>query len=412
MAAAAALPLAPRTVAASHADDEAYWAGIAAQYDVDRSVVQLENAYWGVMARPVMAEYLRQVERVNRQSSAYARRAFYQDFADVRARLAGALGVSPDEIAITRNATEALTGLIGQYNRLWPGDAVLIADLDYDSMRSAFEALVKQRGVTLVRIDLPEPATYQGLIDAYAQAMAANPKLRLMLLTHLSHRTGLVLPVREIVAMARARGIDTIVDAAHSWGQIDFTLPDLDADFVGLNVHKWIGAPLGVGLMYIRKSRIADIDPDPADDSGHPESIIARVHTGTADFAAQLTVPAALDFHLGIGGAAKAKRLRALRDGWAEELRGLDGLEVLTPSDQRLHGAITSFRIRGLTSVKDNIGVTQALMERHRVFTVHRPGVAKGACVRVTPALFTKPGEIDAFKVALRDIVPKMARPA
>lgn len=382
---------------------EADWAAVVAQYDLPRGVIQLENGNWGKMARPVQATYLRMVERVNRDTSFYARRDMATDMAAVRERIAQAMGADLDELVITRNATEALKALIGGYNRLRPGDAVLYGDLDYDSMQAACDTLARRSGGSVVRIALPEPATFDGLIETYRAALDANPRVRLMLLTHLSHRTGLVIPVREIVAMARARGVDCIVDAAHSWGQLDFKLTDLGADFIGVNLHKWIGAPLGVGAAYIRRGRASAIDADasePADSDGAQ----ARVHTGTADFAAQLTVPAALDFQHAIGGPAREARLRALRDRWVNGVRGLSAIEVLTPADPRLHGAITSFRLKGRTSSPQNVALVEALLARHRIFTVARAGPAKGACVRVTPALFNTMADVDRLVEALRDV--------
>ena len=389
-------------------DNEAYWGSVAAHYDVTRDVIQLENGNWGIMARPVMATYAGLVERVNRESSYYARRDMIADLRAVRARVAAELGVGADEIVLTRNATEALKALIGGYNRLRPGDSVLYADLDYDAMAASMRSLARLRGVNVRRIGLPEPATYQGLIDAYAQAFDADPKIRMVLLTHLSHRTGLVLPLREIVAMARARGIDAIVDAAHSWGQLDFDFAARGVDFAGFNLHKWFGAPLGVGFMYVRKGRLDAIDPDLANEPG--PGIDARIHTGVVDYAAALAVPAALDFQAGIGAAAREGRLRALRDRWVGQVRELDGLDVLTPEDPRLHVGTTSFRIRGLASLEDNLAVTRALLERYRIFTVHRTDVAKGVCVRATPALFTSFADFDALAAALKDLVPRMRR--
>jgi len=384
------------------AGDEAYWRGIAAQYDVTHDVIQLENGNWGMMARPVLETYRAQVERVNRDTSYYTRRRFDADAMAARDALAADLGVPPDEIAFTRNATEALKALILGYNRLRPGDAVLYADLDYDSMQACMESLAARRGVSVLRIAIPEPATRQGLIDAYAAAFAANPRLRLVLLTHLSHRTGLVLPVREITAMAREKGIDAIVDAAHSVGQLDATLADLDCDFVGVNCHKWIGAPLGVGAVHIRKAALARIDYDPANPASDRDTVQARIHTGTSDFAALLTLPAALTFQQAIGRARRAARLRALRNRWVSKVRGVSGIEVLTPDDPALHGAITSFRFAGVTSVEGNVALAGRLLERHRIFTVHRTGVARGACVRVTPALFSTMDQMDRLAEALR----------
>lgn len=408
--AAAVAPVAGRLEAAPlsvgvRPDDESHWAAVAAQYDVIDDIIQLENGNWGMMARPVLAQYEAAVRRVNRATSYYARRGLFPDLVAVRARVAAKLGVAPEEIAFTRNATEALKALIGGYNRLRPGDGVLYADLDYDSMQACCESLKQSRGIEIIRIALPEPATYQGLIDHYEAALKANPHVRLILLTHLSHRTGLVVPVREIVAMARARGVDAIVDAAHSWGQLDFSLPDLDADFVGLNLHKWMGAPLGVGALYIRKTKVDLIDPDSANAPPFAANAQARVHTGTVDFAAQLTVPAALDFQDAIGDAVRAGRLRYLRDRWAETLRGTGGIEILTPDDPRLHGGITSFRFSGRTSEADNAAIAKRLLDEYRIFSVQRNGPASGACVRITPALFNSSRDMDLLVDAVKGLL-------
>ena len=384
------------------ADDEVAWDDIASQYDIPKGIIQLENGNWGVMARPVRRAYAQQTRRVNRDGSFYSRRLYGDDYAAIRARVAALLGVSPEEIVFTRGATEALQALIGGYSRLSPGDAVLLADLDYDAMQTAMRWLKIRRGADIVELRLPEPATHQGLIDTYARALDANPRIRLMLLTHLSHRTGLVLPVREIIAQAKARGVDVILDSAHAWGQLDFRLPVLGADFVGLNLHKWIGAPLGVGLMYVRRERLSEIEPFMGEVDRDGPTIDARIHTGTVNMAAILAVPAALDFHERIGATAKQARLCYLRSRWTESLRGQRGLDLLTPSDSRLHAGITSFRMTGKTSFAENTALAQRLLDQHGIFTVARGGVAAGACVRVTPAMFTRSKDIDQLSAALR----------
>ena len=374
------------------------WAQVAAQFDVPAEIIQLENGNWGMMARPVLAAYERHQRRVNRETSYYSRRGYGADLERIRARAAAALGVSTDEIAFTRGATEALQALIGGYNRLRPGDAVLYADHDYDAMQTAMRWLKVRRGVDVIAIDLPEPATHQGLIDAYAAALAAHPRVRMMLLTQVSHRNGLVLPVAEITAVARARGVDVILDSAHAWGQLDFRLPDLGADFVGLNGHKWIGAPLGVGVLYIRKDRLGDVDPFMGEDHVPPDDIRSRVHSGTANMAAFLALNEALDFHEAIGVTAKSARLTALQRAWTDPLRAMPGIDVLTPQDPRLVCAIGAFRLTGRTSEADNIALARRLLDQFAIFTVHRSGLSRGACVRVTPALFT--AEADVLKLA------------
>jgi selenocysteine lyase/cysteine desulfurase len=380
--------------------DSKYWDAIAAQFDMTREIVPFENGMWGMMPRSVLEAYRRKTEMVNRRNSFYARRQFDADLEKVRGRAARDLGVALEEIAFTRGATESLMTLINGYNRLKPGDAVLYADLDYDSTQAAFDWLGVHRGVDVVRIALPEPATHQNLIDTYEAALKAHPKVRLMLLTHVSHRTGLVLPVAEIVAMARKRGVDVIVDSAHAWGQLDFKLDDLKADFVALTCQKWIGAPVGTGLMYVRRSRIGDIDTAIGNGGFAQADIRARIHTGTSNFAAFLALDDALDFHETIGAPVKEARLRHLRDRWAEELRGR--IEILTPSDPRLTSGITSFRLRGHTSHAQNIADAETLLKRFNIFTVERSGVASGSCIRVTCAVFTREAEVDRLVAALR----------
>lgn len=398
---ATAMPFVPSVLSAAVSADD--WGSIAREYDVTREIIQLEHGNWGMMPRPVLQAYRAMIERVNRDTSYYARRGMAGDLEGVRAQVADAMGVAIEEIVLTRNATEAMKALILQYNRLQSGDAVLYADLDYDSMQASMQALATTRGVRVIKLALPEPATRQNLLDAYRMAFDADPGIRMVLLTHVSHRTGLVLPVAEIATMARQRGIDAIVDAAHSVGQLDFRLPELRADFIGMNLHKWIGAPLGVGALYIRKDRIDAIDPDPAEDPARTD-IDARVHTGTPDYAAQLTVPAALAFQAAIGGSRREARLKQLRDRWVRPLRDMPQVQILTPDDPAMYGAITSFRLRGRTSHDENVGLARTLLERHGIFTVHRDGLASGSCVRVTPALATQESELDRLVEAIREL--------
>ena len=275
-------PVRPLLGPESLAADTGYWQSVADLYDVTDEVAMLDNGYWGSMARPVVEAYERHTLEVNRGNAYYGRVQFPAEYEAARTRAAQALGVERDEIVFTRGATEALLALIGGYNKLRPGDVVLCADIDYDNMIKAVHWLKERRGVEVVSIAMPEPATYQALIDCYAQAMDRYPALRMMLLTHVNHRNGMVLPVAEIGRIARERGIDAIVDTAHGFGQLDMRIPALQADFVGINLHKWIGAPVGVGAVYIRRGRVADIDPYMGETDG--DDIRTRVHTGTVNF--------------------------------------------------------------------------------------------------------------------------------
>ena len=394
------IPAAPALPPAALAGDASYWASVARLYDVTDDVAMLDNGFWGAMPKPVLAEYQRQLGRVNHGNAYYGRMQFPSEFEAARAATARALGVGVDEIVLTRGATEALQALIGGYNRLRAGDVVLCADVDYDNMITTMGWLRTRRGVDVVQIAMPEPATYQSLIDRYALAMDSQPRLRLILLTHVNHRNGMVMPVAEITRMARERGVQVIVDAAHSVGQLDMRIADLGADFIGINLHKWIGAPVGVGAIYIRRGALRDIDPYMGETER--DDIRSRIHTGTVNFAAYLALPLALEVHQRIGVANKQARLHRLRNRWVEAARDIEGVEVLASSDPRLTSAIASFRLRGKTSVADNVALSKRLLEEHGVFAVMRDGLASGACVRVTPGIFTQESQLDRLIAALR----------
>jgi selenocysteine lyase/cysteine desulfurase len=391
--------------AAAAADDEAYWREVAAHYDVSRDFINLENAYYGIMSRPVADDFKRNIDILNRDNSRLLRQEFDRDGIEaIRVQLAQHLGVPSDEIAITRGATESLQNLISNYKLLKQGDTILYGDLDYDAMQYAMNDLAERHGARVGVVRIPEPATRQALLDVYEQALRANPRARLLLLTHISHRTGLVFPVDEIIRMARQRGVDVIADVAQSWGQLDYRLPDLQADFIGGNLHKWIGAPLGLGFIYIRKERLADIGVHLGDRDYAATDIRSRVHSGTLNAAGIMTIPKALELHARIGAAAKGARLRHLRDHWVRQARTIDKVEILTPDTAGMYGAVTSFRIRGLTTPEQNTALVRRLMEQHKIFTVARHGAVGGSCIRVTPALFTQPAQLDKLAVALRQI--------
>lgn len=381
---------------------------LPALWDVDRSVANLENAYWGVMPREIEAEYLEHSRFLNRRNTVFVRDALpgrerTAAMEAARAAVGRLLGAPASEFALTRNGTESLQNLILQYGRLTAGDAVLYADLDYDEMQQAMDALRQTRGVTVLRFAVPEPATTANILAAYERQLAAAPaRLKLLLVTHLSNRTGVVMPVKEIVAMARARGVDTIVDAAQTIGHLHYTLADLDADFVGFSLHKWLCAPIGTGAVWIRPSRLADIEPCMGSTMFAPDDTRSRSSVGTVNFAATMTVPSAVAFHERLGGLRKQQHLQFLRNYWVERVRDIRGLEILTPDDPARHGAVTSFRLPKMREYAAAQHMARILLEKHQILTVARRGLDKGAAVRVTPTLYNTTAELDRLVRALR----------
>ncbi|MRX07349.1 aminotransferase class V-fold PLP-dependent enzyme [Pseudoduganella sp. FT25W] len=382
------------------------WDAIAASYDIASDITNLENAYYGIMARPVLEDFKRNIDYLNRYNSFHLRREFDRaGMEQLRALLAAHTGVTAAELAITRGATESLQNLICNYRLVRRGDTIMYANLDYDAMQYAMNDLAQRSGARVALVRIPEPVNRQAAIDVYDKALRQNPRTRLLLLTHINHRTGFVLPVKEIIQLARSRGVDVILDVAQSWGQLDYKLPDLGADFIGANLHKWVGAPLGTGFLYIRKERLADIGVERGDEDYAVTDTRSRVHSGTFNAAALMTIPAALKLHDEIGVANRGRRLRELRDYWVRQVRGHDGVQILTPDDAGSYGAVTSFRLRGHTTFEQNTALVNRLVEQYRIFTVARKGPVGGACIRVTPGLFTRTADLDKLVAAIRALV-------
>lgn len=397
----------PQAAPADLAKDEAFWSRIAAQYRVPHDVINLEAGYFGLMSIPVLEAFQRHTERANSESSYFARRDFPAIFQSTREAVAAFVGAKPTELTLSRNATEALQSLIGQYNNVRSGDTIMYADLDYNAMQWAMNELAARRGAAVARLDIPEPASHDAIVSAYARALDAHPNTKLLLLTHCNNKTGLLLPVKDIVALARRRGADVVVDAAHSFGQVPLTMADLDAEFVGLNLHKWIGAPIGAGAMYIREDKLASIDRSHGDASQPATPIDSRMHTGTTNFATIMTVPDALAFQASIGVPNKAARLRYLRDRWVTAVRNVPGVDVLTPDDAHLVGAITGFRMHGRGDTASNRALANQLLDEFGIFTFWRTGIAKGDCVRVTPTLYNSASDVDRLAAALTSIAAR-----
>jgi isopenicillin-N epimerase len=389
-------------------DDEAAWRQIAKNYPVTPKITNLENGYWGIMATPVLAEYKRLTEFINRDNTVFARLQYAETYRGLREAVAKFLNVGVDEVALTRGATEGLQALIAGYNKLKPGDTVLYADLDYSEMKTAMRWLAERRGVNPVRVAFPEPTYGSPLTEAqvlafYEKALSDNPGTRLLLLTHLNNITGLIIPVAKIAKMARDRGVDVILDAAHSVGQAVSDLKELGCPFIGANLHKWIGAPIGCGFIYVDKSRIADIDTFMSKAPGST-SVTDRLDIGTANFAAHMAIPAAIAFHSKIGLEAKKARLQHLRDQWVGPSRKLKGLTILTPDDKTMYGSLTSFRLDGVTTPAANAALAKHLREKYGILTVPRGGAAAGGCIRVTVSVYNTPADVMKLATALREI--------
>jgi len=389
-AANAARPAPERDDPVQAATDEAYWGHIARAFTVDRSLINLNNG--GVSPSPAFVQEAmkRHLDFSNLAPTRNMWNVLEPQREGVRQRLARQWGVSPEEIALTRNASESLQ--ICQFGfDLEPGDEILTSSQDYPRMLTTFRQRERREGVKLIEVDLPVPAEDDDEIVRIFKA-GITDRTRLMLICHVINITGQILPVRKIVAMARERGVPVIVDGAHSFAHFQFTLPDLGCDYYATSLHKWLFAPHGTGLLYVRRDRIGDLWPLMAADPHLDDDIRKFEEIGTHPAANYLAIGEALTFNQSIGLARKEARLRWLRDYWAMRLLEHDRIRLHTSLDPKYSCGLATVEIEGIAPNDLN----SYLWREHRIITTpinHRQ--FRG--IRVTPSNLTAPEELDRF---------------
>jgi len=384
------------------ARDEAWWAQIAQFYPTPTAdFVNLEHGYFGAMAAPVAQAYEDSIRYLNQHLSPFLRGEFVDSTLDaMRDRLAKLINAQCDEILFTRSASESMQVLIGQYRGLSAGDTVLWCNLDYAAMRDGMKWLEQRRGVTAVEMEFDLPITREEILKRYKAAMRYTPHLKLILLSQVSPFNGQVMPVEEIVAMARMHGIDVLVDCAHGLGQLPLDVEAMQLDFAGFNLHKWIGAPAGIGFVYIRKSRLNKIDTHFGASDYAEDDIRSRLYAGMLPVGAIMALPATLEFHQAIGGApVKQARLRYLSRYWVDQVRDLPGFKLYASADDIDMTALVSFGMNGFSAKE----LQKILFERFRIFTVERTA-GKRSVLRATVTTTTTLRDLDRLVDALKTL--------
>jgi len=379
------------------AQDEAFWGTIRGKYKLTPEYINLENGYYSMQAEPVLEAFLSHVRSINVQASRYMRTRQFDDKLRIRTRLAKMAGVSPEELIITRNTTESLDTVISGYD--WkPGDEAVMAAQDYGAMLDMFKLQARRHGTVNRVVSLPlDPQSDDELVQLYANAI--TPKTRLVMVGHMVNITGHILPVRKICDMAHARGVDVMCDGAHAFGQLVFRIPDLGCDYYGASLHKWLGTPLGAGMLYVRQDKIAGLWPIYADESMADTDIRKLNHTGTHPVHTDLGIDDAINFHEELGAERKEARLRYLQRYWTDRVRGVPNILLNPPSDPKRSCAIANV---GLSGMKPG-DLAKTLFDRYKVFTV-AIDTANVQGVRVTPQLFTTPKELDVLVRALKEL--------
>jgi selenocysteine lyase/cysteine desulfurase len=383
--------------AAALAEDEKFWAAIRAKFRLTGDYINLENGFYCFQPEDVLAAFIGHVRAVNLEASHYMRTRKDDDKLRVRTRLATLGGCSPDELIITRNTTESLDTVIAGFD--WKaGDEAVMANQDYGAMLDMFRLQARRYGMVNRYVDIPmDPASDDEVVRTYAGAL--TPKTRLLMIPHMVNITGHLLPVRAICDMAHARGVEVMVDGAHTFAQIEHRIPDLHCDYYGASLHKWLAAPLGAGILYVKQDRIAKLWPVYADESVPAGDIRKLNHTGTHPAHTDLGIENAIAFHELIGIARKEARLRWLQRYWTGKVRGTPKIVLNTPADPARSCAIANVGVEGIAPGD----LAKVLLEKYKVWTVAIDGALVHG-VRVTPQVYTSTGELDTFVRALREL--------
>lgn len=381
--------------AASAAKDEGYWKQIAEAFALDKRNLNLNSGWTSPSPRVVTEAYLRY--RRHEDATAFTMWQTLEPQAEtIREGLADLFGCSPDEIAITRNASESLQILLFGID-LRRGDEVIATTQDYPRMLTALRQRELREGPVLKLVKIPlHPKHPSEIVDAIGSAI--TPKTRLILVSHQINTTGQILPVREICELAHSKGIEAVVDGAHSFAQFEFKRDDLQCDFFGSSLHKWMYAPKGAGLLYVKRDKIPGVWPLMASDDKNRGDIRKFEEIGTQSSATRLSIGEALLFHDAIGPKRKEERLRYLTSYWRSRLAEFDRVSFNTPSDPDRFCAIGNFSIDGVEPTE----VSNYLMYRRRIITtpvIHE----EFSGVRITPNVFTSLEQLDVFCEAVED---------
>lgn len=379
------------------AREEDYWATIQQAYTASPNIINLNNGGVSPQPRVVQDKEDHYIRLSNEAPAYYMWRTLDQGRIGVKRELARLAGCDPDEVAIVRNATEALENLLFGFD-LKAGDEILATEHDYPNMMLAMKQRERREGIVLRTVPVPVPlADPSVLVDAYRKAITS--RTRLILVSHMVFLTGQVLPVRDICRLGRERGIPVVVDGAHSFAHIDFKLADLECDFFGTSLHKWLCAPFGTGMLYVRKERIPEVWSLFGSDEANAGIMEKFEHQGTRSFPAEMAIGEALRFHNAIGSTRKTARLRYLTDYWVGQLKGNQKVRFNTAFGEGNYGALCNVAIDGY----EPDAIVKHFWDNYRIFTV-AINTANVQGVRITPHLYTRLSDLDLLVRAIKEL--------
>jgi selenocysteine lyase/cysteine desulfurase len=378
-------------------DDDDFWGWVRESYTMSPNIINFNNGGVAPQPKVVQDAHIRYYQYCNEIPSYYMWQILDQGREPLRLKLAELCGCSPEEVAINRNSTEGLNTVIFGLN-LKAGDEVVLTKQDYPNMINAWKQREKRDGIKLVWLDLPLPMyNDDDIVKMYTNAF--TPKTKIVHVTHLINWTGQIMPVKRIAQIAHKQGIEVIADGAHSLAHFDFNLPDLECDYFASSLHKWLSAPFGSGLLYIRKEKIKNIWALLSNNEPDGPDIRKFESLGTRSFASEMAIGTAVDFHNIIGSKRKENRLRYLKDYWVKQVKSLPGITFYQPDTDHQSCAIANISIKN----KKPEDVAGELFSKYKIHTV-AINWENIHGVRVAPNVYTSTGELDKLVTAIKGL--------
>lgn len=377
--------------------DDDFWKLVRSQYDLHQDFINLESGYYNIIPKPTLKKQIEHIKRVNLEGSFYMRKSRFKDKSTITSELANFVGCNGKNLVITRNTTESLDLIISGFP--WKsGDEAIYAYQDYGAMQDMFEQIGKRHGVVLKKVSVPNhPKNDMELISLYESQITS--KTRLIMISHMVNITGQILPVKKICDMAHSYGVEVLVDGAHCVGHFNFKIDNLNCDYYGSSLHKWLATPLGAGLLYVNNKHIPKIWPLIADHEKDPNKIQRLSHTGTHPVSTDLTIIDAIEYLNSIGIKKKESRLRFLKTYWQNALKNESNIVINTPFDPQRSCGIGNV---GLKNMKPET-LANRLYEEFGIFTVAIDYANVKGC-RITPNIFTNENELDTFIDAMKSL--------
>ncbi|HRV84017.1 MAG TPA: aminotransferase class V-fold PLP-dependent enzyme [Saprospiraceae bacterium] len=379
------------------AEQEDFWLAIRRTYRLKPDYINLENGYYCLMPQDIETRYIDHLRNMNYQASYYMRTVQWDNKKAVADRLADLIGADHGEVIVTRNTTESLDTVIA--GKHWEaGDEAIMAEQDYGAMINQFRLMADRYGIVNKILSVPNhPANDEEIVNLYAAAI--TPRTKLLMVCHMINITGQILPIRKICDMAHSKGVEVMVDGAHVIGQVTFNIKDLDCDYYGSSLHKWLSCPLGTGLLYVKKEKIAGLWPIYGD-YGPDENNIARLnHTGTHPCHSDLAIQDAIEYYQMIGPQRKEARMRHLQNYWTSQVRDLPNVVVNTPADPVRSCGIANVGVSTMTPHE----MADTLLKKYRIWTVAIDGQGVKGC-RICPNVYTSKAELDVFVNAIKEM--------